>query len=221
MVRLQTARKNFWHLARYAWALGLLMGAPGLWLGGELWAQRFQAGVFVGLSASQIDGDASAGYHKLGLQGGVRGSYVLSPSQAVSMELLYTQRGCRSEADAPVFFRTTLHYAEVPLQWHWRVWHTDGGQSLVFNAGILYGRLLGTTNDAELGGGITAALPDLRRNSLCAIAGLSVFVSEHVAFNFRYHHGIVRLYDPFAKPGTNFANSLLERFLAFQFMYLW
>ncbi len=195
-------------------AFSALMSSP-------LLAQRFQAGILVGLTASQIDGDASAGYHKLGLQGGLRGAYQVSETQAISLELLYTQRGCRSEAKDPVFFSTTLHYAEVPLQWHWRVWQNGRGQALVLNAGMSYGRLLGYSNDAELGGGITAALPDLRRNSLCALGGLSVFVSERAAFNFRLHHAINRLYDPFAKTGTNFANSLIERFLAFQFMYLW
>ena len=190
-------------------------------LGGFAHAQRFRAGVIAGLTASQIDGDASAGYRKLGLQGGLRGQAQLSNNQAVSVELLYTQRGCRSEAQDPVFFKTTLHYAEIPLQWHWRLWGRSGGQGVVLNAGLSYGRLLDHTNDAELGGGITVALPDVRRNSFCLLAGASLHASEHLALTFRYQHGINRLYDPLAKPGTNFANSLLERFLAFQLMYLW
>ncbi len=196
----------------------ILLGGRG---GNTVLAQRFRAGVLAGITASQIDGDASAGYHKIGLQGGLRGMAVLSPTQALSVELLYTQRGCRSEAQDPVFFRTTLHYAEVPVQFHWRLWSSGSGQAVTLNLGASYGRLLGHTNDAELGGGITAALPDLRRNSVCALAGLSLFATEHVAFQFRYHHALMRLYDPFAKPGTNFANSLIERFLAFQVMYLW
>lgn len=204
------------HLRILAW----LIVALAAWPPTDMHAQRFQAGIIAGLTASQIDGDASAGYHKLGLQGGLRGNILLTESQFFSVELLYTQRGCRSEADDPVFFKTTLHYAEIPVQWHWRIWSSDGGQAVVLNAGISYGRLLGNTNDAELGGGITAALPDLRRNSFCALGGLSIHASERIAFTFRYHHGINRLYDPFAKPGTNFANSLLERFLAFQAMYL-
>ncbi len=209
-------RRTVWHtrLLRI-WTLCLLAGS-----GSILHAQRFQVGIIAGATASQIDGDASAGYHKLGLQGGLRGNAHLAESQFFSVELLYTQRGCRSEADASVFFKTTLHYAEVPVQWHWRIWSSDGGQAVVLNAGLSYARLLGNTNDAELGGGITAALPDLRRNSFCALGGLSIHASERIAFTFRYHHGINRLYDPFAKPGTNFANSLLERFLAFQAMYL-
>ena len=35
--------------------------------------QRFKAGVIAGITAAQIDGDASAGYNKVGLQGGLRG----------------------------------------------------------------------------------------------------------------------------------------------------
>ena len=51
--------------------------------------QRFKAGVIAGVTASQIDGDASAGFHKVGLQGGLRGIVVLKPRQEASIEFLY------------------------------------------------------------------------------------------------------------------------------------
>ncbi|MCC7507153.1 MAG: hypothetical protein IT259_17735, partial [Saprospiraceae bacterium] len=47
--------------------------------------QRFKAGIIAGLTASQIDGDESAGYHKVGLQGGLRGVVILGGKQDASV----------------------------------------------------------------------------------------------------------------------------------------
>lgn len=189
-------------------------------------AQRFKAGIIAGVTASQIDGDASAGYHKVGLQGGLRGIVVLRPKQDASIEFLFTQRGARNETKTPPFFKTTLNYIEVPVQWHYHDWPANGDPEdpdffrIHFNVGLSYGRLLDYKDDSDdFGAGITAALPDLNRNSYCFLIGASFYATKHVAFTVRYHRAINRLYDPL-RPGANFANSLNEHFLAFQTMYV-
>lgn len=188
--------------------------------------QRFKAGIIAGITASQIDGDASAGYNKVGLQGGLRGIIVLRPKQDASIELLFTQRGSRNEAKTPPYFKTTLNYIEVPLQWHYHDWPANGDPEDVdfyrvhFNAGLSYARLLGYKDDSDGSiAGITPALPGLNRNSFCFVIGASFFASKHLGFTARYHRAFNRLYDP-NQPGATFANSLNEHFLAFQTMYL-
>lgn len=188
--------------------------------------QRFKAGILAGVTASQIDGDASAGYNKVGLLAGLRGIVVLKPKQEASIELLFTQRGSRNEAKTPPFFKTTLNYIEVPLQWHYHDWAANGDPDdpdfyrVHFNVGLSYARLLGYTDDSDgTIAGITPALPDLNKNSYCFLIGASFFASKHFGFTFRYHRAINSLYKP-GRPGTNFANSLNEHFLAFQTMYV-
>ncbi len=83
--------------------------------------QRFKAGILAGVTAAQIDGDASAGYNKVGLQAGLRGIVLLNQKQDASIEILFTQRGSRNEAKTPPFFKTTLNYIEVPVQWHYTI----------------------------------------------------------------------------------------------------
>ena len=51
--------------------------------------RRFQGGVVVGLSASQIDGDLMAGYDKLGLIGGIRTVARLKERSDLSVEFLF------------------------------------------------------------------------------------------------------------------------------------
>lgn len=188
--------------------------------------QRFKAGIIAGVTASQIDGDASAGYNKVGVQGGLRVAAILQEKQDASVEILFTQRGCRNEAKTPPYFKTTLNYVEVPVQWHYHDWLVEGSDEsenfyrVQFNAGFSYGRLINykDSSDGSIAG-ITPALPDLNRNSFCFLIGASFYATKHLGFNFRYHRAMNKLYKP-GKPGTNYAYSLNEHFLAFQAMYM-
>lgn len=197
-----------------------------LWSSALAGQRRFKAGIIAGVTASQIDGDASAGYNKVGLQGGLRVAAILKEKQDASVEIVFTQRGCRNEAKTPPYFKTTLNYIEVPVQWHYHDWLVEGGDEsenfyrVQFNAGLSYARLLGYKDDSDGSiAGITPALPDLERNSFCFLVGASFYASKNVGFNFRYHRAINKLYKP-GKPGTNYAYSLNEHFLAFQVMYM-
>ena len=188
--------------------------------------QRFKAGIIAGITAAQIDGDASAGYNKVGLQGGLRGIVVLEQKQDASIELLFTQRGSRNESKTPPFFKTTLNYIEVPVQWHYHDWAANGDPEdpdfyrVHFNIGLSYARLLGYEDDSDGSvAGVSPALPFLKKDSYSFLIGASFFASKHIGFTFRYHKAINKVYRPGA-PGTNFANNLSEHFLAFQTMYI-
>ncbi len=187
-------------------------------------AQRFKAGLIAGLTAAQIDGDASAGYHKVGWQAGLRGITILKPKQQASIEILYTQRGCRNEPKTYPLYSTTLDYIEVPVQWHYSDWLVEAGDEadnfyrVQFNAGLSYARLLGYKDKYNDGFGIAAALPDLNENSFSILFGVSFYASRHLGFTFRWHRALNDLYTP--GDGRNFKNSLNEHFLAFQAMYL-
>ncbi|GAB4488344.1 MAG: hypothetical protein OHK0019_04520 [Saprospiraceae bacterium] len=186
--------------------------------------QRFKAGIIAGVTASQIDGDVSAGYNKVGLQAGLRGIVILKEKQQASLEILYTQRGCRNEPKTPPFFSTTLNYIEIPVQWHYSDWLVDAADDaddfyrVQFNIGVSYGRLMGYKDKYDDGFGITEALPDLNKNSFCGMVGATFYATKHLGFNFRWHRAFNRLYSP--RDSGGFANSLNEHFLAFQVMYV-
>ena len=204
----------------------LLLAGFVLWSSMAFGQRRFKAGIIAGVTVSQIDGDGCAGYNKVGLQGGLRVAAILKEKQDASVEIVFTQRGCRNEAKTPPYFKTTLNYIEVPVQWHYHDWLVEDGDEseqyyrVQFNAGLSYARLLGYKDNSDGSiAGITPALPDLERNSFCFLIGASFYASKHVGFNFRYHRAINKLYKP-GKPGTNYAYSLNEHFLAFQLMYI-
>jgi hypothetical protein len=184
---------------------------------------RFSARAIAGLTASQIDGDVSAGYHKVGLQAGLGVSARLKGKHASSIEFLFTQRGCRNQPQYFPIFNTTLNYVEVPVQWHYSDWLVYGekGRSdwyrAMFNAGFSYGRLIGYKDKYDDGFGITAALEDLNTTSVCFVTGATIYMTRHMGWSFRYNRALNFLFRP--GEGKNYRNSLYEHFLAFQFHY--
>lgn len=115
--------------------------------------ERFGAGLILGFNAAQVHGDDMAGYNKIGLRGGLRGTYSLSDQSELSMDILYSSRGAASSftPDNAGFPRKmTLRYIEVPVQFTYKEWLSPDGEyyRLRFSAGLAYGRLF----DKELDG---------------------------------------------------------------------
>lgn len=101
--------------------------------------RTFYAGLIAGANFTQIDGDDFAGYDKQGLNVGGIVYTKLDEHLAVSLEILYAQKGSKSkyaqELD-PGFFITTygasLNYAEIPVLVNYfdkRKHHFGGGFS--------------------------------------------------------------------------------------------
>jgi hypothetical protein len=86
----------------------------------------FFGGPVVGANFTQVDGDNYAGYHKAGLNVGGIVFMRLDEMFAASMEILYSQRGSRSNGVKISNFQTyqiqkyglDLDYAEVPIMIH-------------------------------------------------------------------------------------------------------
>jgi len=167
--------------------------------------QRFRAGVILGVTASQIDGDNSAGYNKLGLQTGLRAVARLKGRTEASIEFLFTQRGSQSELikdEFSNFFSLTTNYLEVPVQWHFKDWLIEGEEGepdyykVSFNGGFSYGRLLGTKVNDDLSA-IRVIAPDyLKKNDFSFVLGANFFATRHFCLTLRYVRSIGYMYDP-------------------------
>lgn len=106
--------------------------------------QRFRGGPILGLNFSQVDGDADAGVHKIGLQAGL-GSYIsLSEQFGIQLDILYSQKGSRytremSSIAGPYFmtYKLKLAYIEMPLALQFYL-----NQDIHIGAGVSYNRLI-------------------------------------------------------------------------------
>lgn len=80
--------------------------------------QPFNAGVKLGFSATQINGDGFAGFNKVGVASGLFVSQAINDKMDWSMDMLYFQKGSRQKADAKngnTFLKISLDYVEVPV----------------------------------------------------------------------------------------------------------
>lgn len=91
----------------------LLMAVTGLR------AQRFHAGLLGGLTASQVEGDFTRGYHKPGFTAGLFVQTDLSRTVFAAMEIKYAQKGSRKNPreDDPELekYIMRLAYFDLPL----------------------------------------------------------------------------------------------------------
>jgi hypothetical protein len=109
--------------------------------------RTFFGGLILGANFTQVDGDSYAGYRNVGLNTGVIVYAQLAPKVAASLELLFSQKGARSNGPQPssskAFLITkqniTLNYAEIPVQINYFDKHKSH-----FGAGLSYSRLVGS-----------------------------------------------------------------------------
>ena len=82
-------------------------------------AQKFNGGLILGLSGSQVAGDGYSGYNKLGFMGGGFVNFQLLNLLNLQMEIEYVQKGSRHNPDAGIgdlsSYKLNLDYVEVPL----------------------------------------------------------------------------------------------------------
>ncbi len=191
---------------------------------------RFGAGLIVGVTASQIDGDQSAGFNKLGLQAGLRGITRLGKRTDASIEILYAQRGAQSriikDQYDPYYFTLRLNYIEVPVQWHYKDWKVKGEDGdpdwykAAFNIGLSYARYMGTKTKGEPQGLDIVALDYLKKNDLALVIGVNFMATQHIGLTFRYVRSLVSMYDPRDYNPAPYKSSLVSRCLYFQTVYL-
>lgn len=160
-------------------------------------AQRFNAGLIVGPTFCQVDGDSYYGFHQLGFTAGAYANLPLEENFSVQMELKYSLLGAHSshyeitERTPPLKpYSLRLHYAEIPLMLQYNLGNFRvGGRSLDFltlEAGASVDVRLRATEDVDADYQVTTS----RWNLLSATANAGV----HFAFNDHFGLGARFMY---------------------------
>jgi hypothetical protein len=163
--------------------------------------RTFYAGPIIGANFSQIDGDNYAGYNKIGFNaGGILYAH-LANKVAVSMEILYSQKGARStiskEAANRTFiinkYKATLSYAEVPIQ----LCFFDKRKSH-FGAGFSYSQLIAGEETADVTP--TIAKPNFenypfKKMDVNLVLGGNLHLYKGFFLNFRFQYSLIPIRD--------------------------
>ncbi len=185
-------------------------------------AQRFSAGLTIGLNASQIDGDRYAGYNKIGLVGGIQAAAMINDKVDLGIELRFSQIGSRSTPDTQNSaepFGITLNYAEVPVTINYKDWYIEDEDyyRLEFHAGLTYARLISSQLKDEAGSPFESLIDLFNENYFGGLIGATYFINEHFGATFRFNRAFIFLYkNTDSNPNQN---SLFSKHLTFSATY--
>ena len=182
--------------------------------------QRFRAGLIAGLTASQINGDVSAGYNKLGLRGGLRAITVLGEKTELSFDILFSQRG--SLEKDPIRSTIHLNYVEVPVLYTYKDWLDEEGGGyyrVSASAGLAYGRLINSSiENFGIIGDVISEQENFSENDVSVVFGVSYYTGPKFGFSVYYTRSLNPLYNNKKHQGLQY--TLTGYFLAFQAAYI-
>lgn len=162
---------------------------------------RFGGGLVLGFNASQMDGDRAAGYSKVGLNAGLRGTVRLNEDGKWQLrtEMLFSQRGARTiERDLVITnWKATLNYLEVPVLVSYLDWFQEENNyyKVHFSAGLSYGRLF-NTKVTEIFSHPKEVVDIFQQNDVSYTAGLSYFITRNWGVTARYTRSFNYLFHP-------------------------
>ncbi len=161
----------------------------------------FYGGAVIGANFAQVDGDYFAGYHKVGLNVGGIVYAQLARHVALSMEILYSQKGSKSNLPE---LSTTLpntyiikyginaNYAEIPVM----INYFDKRKSH-FGVGVSYGRLVSSSETIQIDSSNTIKSIDFNNkypfvaNAFDVLAGFELHLWKGLFLNVRFQYSIV------------------------------
>lgn len=161
-------------------------------------AQSFNAGLIVGPTFCQVDGDNYAGYHQLGFTAGAYVNLPLDDFFSAQMELKYSLLGAHSSHKEVTEYyynpySLRLHYAEIPLMLRYNLGvFRVGGRSLDFitvEAGASLDFRLKATEDVD--GDYQVTTRRWNVFSSTANAGLHFALNDHLGLGARFMYSVV------------------------------
>ena len=187
----------------------------------------FGAGLVGGVNAAQILGDNLAGYDKLGLRAGVRGIIFIDDQSEISIDILYSQRGARTElipGNIGLNLQIRTDYIEVPIMYHLKDWleETEDFYKVRAFGGLSFGRLFSA--DAFEFPGIEPEVENFNEFDISWVLGAGYQVSPNFLLTGSYTRSFNRLYNNRRFLAANglprYNEPLTGFFLTFQGIYL-
>jgi opacity protein-like surface antigen len=181
-----------------------------------LFSQQFEGGFFGGLSASQVDGDRFSGYNKVGITAGAYFTRKINRKVNWKTEIRYIQKGAyeKSTEINPTFFKTSLHYAEIPMlaQYFYN-------NKIYLEAGLVPEILLASKEENEDGIIPADQSKPFHRFTLEASAGAGYFLTNNIAAGFRYTYSVLTARDHASGQTYMFNRGQYNNVLSFTIYY--
>lgn len=174
-------------------SLVLLVLLSAAWSHSSQAQSEFSAGLLAGFAATQVNGDAISGFHKIGLNGGAYVQFSLSDKFDGRIELTYIAKGSRRLVNEDSADRRrwgyTLSYIEVPLLLNYNQ------DKLSFQGGP-YAAVLLNASYFEDGADFPIPNPQMRPFDIGVCAGASYDLSDRLFLSGRFTTSVISIRPP-------------------------
>jgi hypothetical protein len=173
-------------------------------------AQRFEGGLILGFNGTQIDGDQSAGYNKLGFIGGGYIKNYFSETISIQSGISYSGKGSKAEfTENGVVIdsrKIGLHYIEIPFLVNY-----TGKNKFIFGAGFSVGYLI-ASKQVENGYEIDKDMYNYKDFDYCADLSIGYKISERFCGKLKLSYSVLSISDHQGMSGqfNNAVGLLLE-----------
>lgn len=160
--------------------------------------KTFKGFVAAGGNFSQIDGDNYIGYHKTGINAGAGVLMMLGNEVGMSMELLYSRKGSRSNVVKPsttyafeiLKYKAILNYVDIPLQ----LYYVDKRKDQ-FGAGVSYSRLINQSEvfDTNPQQNLKSEDYPFKKSDYCFVMSGNVHVTGGFYLSARFQYSLVSI----------------------------
>ena len=152
--------------------------------------QEFKMGFQLGMTATQVTGDALGGFNKAGLFGGLRVTRAMGKYGDGQMEINFIQKGSRLNAkpDKGLYdsYLLRLNYMEVPVSYRYRL-----NKYIGLDAGAKFAYLINTREKDENGDiSDEAEKPDFNKFDISVFAGVAYEINDKWSFILRYAYSV-------------------------------
>jgi hypothetical protein len=160
--------------------------------------QEFNAGIYAGLSACQLDGDTYDGYNKPAFNAGGYVNRIVTKKTAVQIGIGYAQKGSRRiNSNADQYYKCDLHYVTMPITMRYYYY-----KKLDFEIGLSPGYLLKAREDIYANGW-KEANPPFNKFELAALAGLNYHFSKKIAVSAQFNYSLLAV-RPYSSGYSNY-----------------
>lgn len=149
---------------------------------------EFSGGIELGVSSTQLSGDALSGFDKFGLSAGPYVRTTFSEKSSARLGILYLNKGSKKNANPKngdlIIYAIRLNYVEVPITYSYSI------HNIRAEGGLAVGRLISSSELGTDGRERDFVFP-FEKMDYSVIVGVNYFFSENIFVNGRWSQSVI------------------------------
>ena len=149
---------------------------------------EFSGGIELGVSSTQLSGDALSGFDKFGLSAGPYVRTTFSEKSSARLGILYLNKGSKKNANPKngdlITYAIRLNYVEAPITYSYSI------HNIRAEGGLAIGRLISSSELGTDGRERDFVFP-FEKMDYSVIVGVNYFFSENIFVNGRWSQSVI------------------------------